>query len=215
MNKMFYMGMLALISLAATDLHALPRNTENISSAPKKHFEIKMVVNQIDMGESFDLELSYSPEECANYRNIIGEMSVAKVKKLDEDFFQEIGLSSLVFEPFLKIYEKTRLYSFDKLIGLLKKKNVDVPLETLAPERQELIKTLIANDTETEKLNELNGQERTIYQYFRGIFNQYINSGNKVLSQEFHYNKLERFLRKEIQHSCENKSFISVSKSDS
>ena len=193
----------------ASSLHALPRSADNVSATPKHHFDVKMVVNKVDLGESFELELSYSPEECASFKNILSEMRNARVKKLDEDFFQNIGLSSQVFEPFIRIYEKTRSYSFEVMLSVLQKKGIANPMKRFTQAKQDLIKGYIAaGETTEEELDQLSGQERDVYQFLKKVFNDYIQSGNKALSQEFHFNKLERFLLKEIHNTCENRSLF-------
>jgi hypothetical protein len=206
MNRMFYIGLItgvvALITSAG--VNALPRSLENMTSTPKKHFEVKMMLNKVDLGETVDVELTHSSEECKNYRMILANMHNAKEKKLDENFFQSIGLSGEIFAPFMRIYERTRRYSVDLLLDILKTKNVQIPLEKMGEEKQELIKDFVAStDTNDQQLNQLNSQERDTYHFLKQIYGEYIRSGNKVLSQEFHFKKLTGFLQNVTRNSCE------------
>lgn len=214
MNRMFYIGLItgAVALVTSAGVYALPRSLENMSNVPKKHFEVKMMLNKEDLGESVDVELTYSMEECKNYRDILAKMHNAKDKKLDETFFQSIGLSGEIFAPFMRIYERTRRYSVDMMIDILKKRNVQLPLEKMGDEKQVLIKDYVASvKVNEEQLNQLNHQERDMYQFLKQIYSEYIRSGNKVLSQEFHFKKLTGFLQNVTRNSCESNNPIQLS----
>jgi hypothetical protein len=207
MNRTFYIGLVAVTAglLTATNLFALPRSAEKISSVPTKHFKVKMILNQVDLGEDVDVELTNTTEECANYRSILSQMHKSKDKKLDESFFESIGLSSQIFTPFMRMYEKTRRYSVDLFLAVLKKKNVQIPLEKVKEEKQGLIKDFVASDRITdEEMDQLDHQEQNIYHFLKNVYAEYIRSGNKVLSQEFHFKRLTGFLQDVVRDSCEN-----------
>ncbi len=201
-----------IVLLISVNGSALPRSVESLTSTPKKNFDVKMKLNKVDLGESIDVELTHFPEECKNYRTILANMHNAKEKKLDETFFQSIGLSGEIFAPFMRIYERTRRYSVDLMIDILKKKNVQIPLEKMGDEKQVLIKDLVAStNVNDEQLNQLNHQERDMYHFLKGVYSDYIRSGNKVLSQEFHFKKLTGFLQNVTRNSCETNTPIQLS----
>ncbi len=94
MIRIIYRLMAAtIVLLISVNGSALPRSVESLTSTPKKNFDVKMKLNKVDLGESIDVELTHTPEECKNYRTILANMHNAKEKKLDETFFQSIGKS--------------------------------------------------------------------------------------------------------------------------
>lgn len=198
--------------LTAATLWALPRSMEKMSNVPKKQFEVKMMLNKVDLGENIDVELSYSSEECASYRNIVAKMHNSKEKKLDESFFQSIGLSGQIFVPFMRIYERTRQYSVNMVIDILKAKKVNFPLEKMEQEKQRQIKTFIASEEVTDKqLDQFNNQELGMYRFLKDVYGEYIHSGNKVLTQEFHFKRMTGFIQNIAHNSCKTNDIIRLS----